>query len=345
MTQQLILTKPWFWSDRRDPKAWLRAVRHLAGLGDDAVFGARELEREVLRGRLSRRSVPGLFGPKALVDGWRLTGVGLLERDAENAGWRLSEAGRRLAAVGGREEALEALAMCLLERSVWLRLLFLKRKAGEWMLPDWAALKGNSRPLTAEALGIDESLPLAGHFSGFEIKALGAWRETFCECLIAVHCPPAKNPEDSFNWAALKAPLNLLDVLGWLREDGALRIPQDSACESPFFAELTSEVEPPHALLLRLSERQSGINGLFPLEPVMADFAKAIGGASLTRPAEFAAWTDAFLERAMATGAIELIQAEPGQARHGRGLCGDRKKKLLRWVVHPDVDEILEGMS
>jgi hypothetical protein len=48
---------------------------------------------------------------------------------------------------------------------------------------------------------------------------------------------------------------------------------------------------------------------------------------------------DHLLDGAISTGALEVLAAEPGQARHGRGLFGDPTRKLVRWVVHPEFDD------
>ncbi len=57
-------------------------------------------------------------------------------------------------------------------------------------------------------------------------------------------------------------------------------------------------------------------------------------------PDAFAGWMDALLDAALRTGAIELHAAEPGQARHGRGLFGDRGRNLIRWTIHPEFDAL-----
>ena len=61
--------------------------------------------------------------------------------------------------------------------------------------------------------------------------------------------------------------------------------------------------------------------------------------------AEFAAWMDALMSRAMEKGAIEILALEPGQARHGRGLFGDRRRKLARWVIHEDFNDCLAELG
>ena len=60
---------------------------------------------------------------------------------------------------------------------------------------------------------------------------------------------------------------------------------------------------------------------------------------------DFALWMDALMSCAMEKGAIEILAAEPGQARHGRGLFGDRQRKLARWVVHEDFNDCLAELD
>ena len=42
-------------------------------------------------------------------------------------------------------------------------------------------------------------------------------------------------------------------------------------------------------------------------------------------------------------GALELLDAEPGQARHGRGLHADPTRKLVRWVVHHEFNDVFQN--
>jgi hypothetical protein len=60
---------------------------------------------------------------------------------------------------------------------------------------------------------------------------------------------------------------------------------------------------------------------------------------------DFAAWMDTVMQAAMDRGAIEILAAEPGQSRHGRGLFGDRQRKLVKWVIHDDFNECLAGIE
>jgi hypothetical protein len=52
---------------------------------------------------------------------------------------------------------------------------------------------------------------------------------------------------------------------------------------------------------------------------------------------------DALVDQAVQRGALELLDAEPGQARHGRGLHADPSRKLVRWVVHTEFNDAFQS--
>ena len=49
------------------------------------------------------------------------------------------------------------------------------------------------------------------------------------------------------------------------------------------------------------------------------------------------------VDQAVHHGALELLDAEPGQARHGRGLQADPSRKLVRWVVHTEFNDVFQS--
>ena len=65
-TPTLLIGRCSFWPEARDPEAWLRALVTLAqaaeNAGTQSWTSPRAVGDTVLRGHLSRRGVPGLFG-------------------------------------------------------------------------------------------------------------------------------------------------------------------------------------------------------------------------------------------------------------------------------------------
>src|SRR5258705_39642 len=96
MPPDLLIGRCSFWPEARDPEAWLRALVTLSNA--DAQSGMswtspRAVGDIVLRGHLSRRGVPGLFGVELLsskehenshAEVRLLHGVGLLELSAHS---------------------------------------------------------------------------------------------------------------------------------------------------------------------------------------------------------------------------------------------------------------------
>jgi len=76
-------------------------------------------------------------------------------------------------------------------------------------------------------------------------------------------------------------------------------------------------------------------------EPVLRELLATFG----VSPGDeaFARWMDAIVEEASKIGALELLEVEPGQARHGRGLFADPTRKLVRWVVHDEFNAVFEN--
>lgn len=346
-----------FWPESRDPEAWLRALVVLSNASANAETetwtGPRAIGDKVLRGHLSRRGVPGLFGLDDSRSPAFLDGVGILELDPERFRWQLSTEGHHLLATwqaGSHREALEALALLLLRRSVWLRLAVLKFQSGEWQLNRWDKLKssnGQMRPGKHLLLG-KEGNPSVW-LAGIEAAVLGAWwaelsgRSPF---VIKIHAPKTAKPDDGLSLSPLKSPLYLLDSLGWFDATGQLNLPPSSE-QDPILNSLKGNRPSAQSIFERLTGAFADPRGVFPLEPVMLRFGEAIGlfPHASAKDSKFVAWADRLLSELFRTGALELISAEPGQPRHGRGLFGDPHQKLLRWKVHPGFDEICGSLA
>ena len=81
--------------------------------------------------------------------------------------------------------------------------------------------------------------------------------------------------------------------------------------------------------------------GFVAAEPVLRELLATFG----VNPSDdaFARWMDAVVDGAVKKGALELLDAQPGQARHGRGLHADPSRKLVRWVVHTEFNGVFEN--
>jgi hypothetical protein len=343
-----------FWPEARDPEAWLRALAKLEAEGQKPGAkwtSPRTVGNTVLRGTISRRAVPGLFGLEPNKTASVLHGVGFLEHGEESKTWHLVDAAlgfTRCWREGNKERALNLLAEHLLRRSVWLRLALLRIRDGTWGIKSWRKLHGSNAQLKLRDACSAQSPE--SWLKGIEEKALGAWWPEVSAnqaCLqVIIRAPKTKKPEDGLSISPLKSPFYLLDSLGWLNETGCLRLPAQLAGD-PELAVLCGQMESLTRLLQAECEKIADSRGAFALEPAMLKFGQVTGvfpTASRT-DSEFIAWTDQLLSTAIEAGAIELLSAEPGQPRHGRGLFGNSKKQLVRWRIHPEFDEICRTIS
>ena len=355
--QKILIGRCSFWPEARDPEAWLRGLVALAGAAEKSGTASwktpRGLGERVLRGHLSRRGVPGLFGLDDSNSPAMLHGVGLLELNSSYTHWQLSDEANQLVTVwqgADHRQAIEALALCLLRRSVWLRLALIKLRSGAWELCHWEKLKAaNGQLRVAHSLLLGEDAEPSKWMNGIGEEALGAWwPELAVEGPIAaeVYAPKTAKSEDGLSLSPLKSPLYLLDSLGWLNANGSLSLPP-SAAQEPYLKELEGDGLSPTILLDQLTGVFSDHRGVFPLEPVMLRLAHESGmfPAPAANDSTFIAWTDRLLGEAIRTGVVELLSSEPGQPRHGRGLFGDAQQKLLRWRVHPGFDELHRQIS
>ena len=378
-TPTLLIGRCSFWPEARDPEAWLRALVTLAqaaeNAGTQSWTSPRAVGDTVLRGHLSRRGVPGLFGLDTSVaaDVRRLKtpssdfsnqhpdtdspavllGVGLLELNADHSAWQLTADAQNLLTTwqaADHRQAMEQLATFQLCRSVWLRLALLKLQSGAWQLVNWDKLKAaNGQLRVGKTLSLGNDTNPTAWLSGIEETALGAWWPQLSHespVTVRIHAPKTAKPDDGLSLSPLKSPLYLLDSLGWLDATGRLQLPASLANES-FLNRLVGSKPSATLLLNQATAAFSDHRGVFPLEPVMLRFASALGVVSHPVPQDSAliAWTDALLTESFRVGALELFSAEPGQPRHGRGLFGDAQQKLLRWRVHEGFDVLCASVA
>jgi hypothetical protein len=123
--------------------------------------------------------------------------------------------------------------------------------------------------------------------------------------------------------APLRAPLYLLHALDWLAADGLPSLP----------AALKEGLLPitPAEVLRQISADVEDRHGFVALEPAARRLCSALYGR---QNGDLAAWMDREIGAAIHSGRIEVHEWASGQPRHGRGLFGDRNRKLVRWTVH-----------
>jgi hypothetical protein len=350
------LARPSFWPEPRAPEAWLRALVELDRLLSQATHpvlaGPWPTWQRYLSRLLSRRSVPGLFGLETEGTHQRLWGVGFLHIATSGARWTMAKEAEEVLGPwqkGRISDALRALATHLLRRSVWLRLLLLRLASGRWELRDWDRLRqGNDRLREGVHLVLPEEQAPEDWFAGLEAECLGPWQaplENACgHVAFRLAAPQAAERSDEFSWSPLQAPLYLLDSLNWLTGEGRLRLPDDLAAD-PHLTVLIPCGEAPARWLREATAALADFRGFVPVEPVLRTLAGRAGTPERADDASFREWADALLGQAIEAGAIEVEAAEPGQARHGRGLLGDRQRRLVRWHIHDDFNAVFARLS
>jgi hypothetical protein len=333
MTHVLHIERPAFWTEPSDPEAWFRALDVLASKPPE-LGSPRAVAERALVGVISRRGAAGLFG---LVD-HLLPGVGLVTRDAQ-AHWTSSDEAQVL--LRRWKEApphgLALLAAYLVRESVWLRLLLLRVERRDWELHGWSEVRSGRAGLKAGS-----SLLLHRHatperwFAGLEQQAAARWlARAQCDSLAYAPGVLARKPsKDNLSLTPLTAPLLLLESVGWLSRTGTLMLPNE------LLADLNGTATAAQALT-ELTNGHADLRGYVAAEPVLRELLATFG----VSPGEeaFARWMDALVDDAGKRGALELLAAEPGQARHGRGLYADPTKKLVRWVVHSEFNESFQN--
>jgi hypothetical protein len=215
---------------------------------------------------------------------------------------------------------------------------------GDWALSGWRSLRDGRGKLQAGSTLILYRFSEQGDwFSGIEQLCVNGWFPNV-QPAPAIRLHPdvilRDSRRDDFSWAPFKAPLYLFDYLGWLVEDGHLRIPPD-VLKTAGIETGNKEPKSASALLRDITERNADLRGFVAVEKVLRELHGKIHPGRNTDSDEFAAWMDALMSCALEKGAIEILAAEPGQARHGRGLFGDRQRKLARWVIHEDFNDCL----
>lgn len=339
-TAPLYLERPAFWTEVNDPEVWFRALDALAcDASDDSRTGTpRALSDRHLAGVISRRAAAGLFGPFRRQGRSLLPGVGLVACDADG-GWALTEQAAQVLRDWKQESGhgLEQLAAYLVRESPWLRLLLLRLQRCDWELANWAGVRNGRAGLKA---GI--SLLMKRHaeppawFAGLEQQAAARWL-TRAHCNALSYDPDIlrrKKGKDDLSLAPLAAPLHLLESVGWLSRTGEVMLP------SELTADLAGRSTPAQALS-DITAGHADVLGFVAAEPVLRELLATYG---LTPSDDaFSRWMDDLLDQAIRRGALELLEAQPGQARHGRGLHADPSRKLVRWVVHSEFNDAFQN--
>jgi hypothetical protein len=208
------------------------------------------------------------------------------------------------------------LAEWLVRRSPWVRLALRGLASGHWSLPRGVGPLRSVRMLrVGHDLRVEPSELDATHDGAFLLgdgqKVAGAPVQVRCapECLSPLH-----------------SPLYLLLALGWLDERGQPALPDHLAA--------AVLLESPARVLRRLTREEADPAGFVVVERMGRGLWSVLHGASV--PRSLAQWIDTVFGRAIESGTIEVHAWAPGQPRHGRGLYGDRDRKLVRWSIHDD---------
>lgn len=343
----LYLDRPAFWTEFRDPECWLRALRTLTALQqrEGGIHGGSDqVWEQHLKRDLSRRAMGGMWGMRQGGKRPLLMGVGFLQRDGK--AWRVSEEAAVFATSYDPDQAtagFRQLAVSLMKSSPWLRLMILRLQRGEWELANWSKVRGN-----AEKFAVGKNLIFHSHdtpdtwFAGIEIACLGSWKDKLGVDRVAVDpdVMARKADSDQFAWTPLKSPLYLLDFLGWLSDEGVPDIPDQVLADAGLVGEHETSTDPT-SILRDYTAREADLRGFVPIEFALRRIYKR-DAADID---DFSAWMDTVMQAAIDRGSIEILAAEPGQSRHGRGLSGDRQRKLVRWVIHDDFNECLAGIE
>ena len=332
----LCLERPCFWTEPGDPEVWFRALEAIsrASAAKTQAGTPRTVAERCLVGLIAWRGAVGLFGVSQDDERTLLHGVGLVARGADGT-WCVTDEGQALVRVW-RESAsigLAQLAAYLVRESPWLRLLLLRLVDGDWRIDNWAHARTSRVGLKAgSSLRLERCAGETTWFAGIEQIAAGRWlaRTQSSKLAFAPGIATRKKGKDDLSLSPLTAPLHLLETVGWLSPLGTVQLP------AALNAELVGHLSAAEALS-DISRRRADVRGFVAAEPVMRELLTTFGARATDE--EFSRWMDELLESAVATGSLEILSAEPGQARHGRGLFGDPARKLVRWVVHQEFND------
>ena len=336
----LHLARPTFWTETGDPESWFRALDAIASATHETpqTGTPRTVAERCLIGVIAWRGAAGLFGVFRRHGITLLPGVGLVACDGDG-GWELTTESHTLLR-RWKEDArrgLELLAAYLVRESPWLRLLLLRLQHSDWKLAHWAEVRSGRA-----GLKVGNSLLLLRHaqpeswFDRIEHMAAKRWlARAHCNLLEYEPGLQTRNKgKDDLSLTPLTAPLHLLESVGWLSRTGQVMLPSELA------ADLIGKATAAQALT-DITSGQVDVRGFVPAEPVLRELLATFG----VRPSHdaFARWMDALIDHAVKKGALELLDAQPGQARHGRGLNADPSRKLVRWVVHTEFNDAFES--
>lgn len=314
------LALPYFWSEARDPWSWQRVLKHLASL--DKVPEWRPCWTKHCQSLEKRRGIAGLYGLKKMKTKVEVRGVGLLEQD--DLGWKLSNRAKELLDLD-RDEYQKKLAEILLRQSAWLRLALLNIQSKQWHFPNGANVLLQKNSIS---IGVDLMIPSSS------LNKLSNAKQILGELPVCSSKEPTsiQNNARLNELSVLHRPLYLLLALGWLNNAGDLKLPSSVS--------VLGLQEDPVVLLQVLTRDTSDVLGFVSVHAMAIALSQRLN-LSLQAPD---IWFDQVLYRAIQKGSIEIQAWAPGQPRHGRGYLGEKKKQLVKWIIHSDF-EIPKGVS
>jgi hypothetical protein len=352
----LYLERPSFWTEIRDPECWYRGLKVLARVEQEEsiIHGTpRSLWQRHLKQVLSRRSILGLFGMASDPEQNFLLGAGFLQFNPDKNGWQLAAGSKPLVTEVLQKpledkKILKRLGIALLKQSPWIRLLVFRLTEGDWSLSGWNHLRdGNGKLKAGVSLILHRNSEENDWFSGIEQFCTTHWFSSEQPVTTIRLHPDVKSRDsrrDDFSWAPFKAPLYLFDYLGWLTGEGVLKIPSDVLKITGIKNENKGRMDVT-AIFRDITKRHADLRGFVAVEKVLREFYENIYPDQNPNADEFVVWMDGLMSCAMKKGAIEILAAEPGQARHGRGILGDRQRKLAKWVIHEDFSDCLSEVK
>ena len=333
----LYLERPAFWTEPADPEVWFRALETIASVAERTpqTGTPRTVAERSLVGVVAWRGVG--FGVYRRAGSMFLPGVGLIACDLAGQ-WSVTEEAHALLRSWRTAPAqgLEQLAGHLLRESPWLRLLLLRIHRGDWEIVNWSRARSSRVGLkTGVSLVLRHHADPSDWLIGIEQSAAGRWlARTHGESLsYSPDVLARKKGKDDLSLSPLTAALHLLEFVGWLSALGQVSLPSD------VLADLVGQLSPAQ-VLSSVTTRRADVSGYIAVEPVLRELLATFGASP--SDGDFARWMDALVDAAITKGALELLDAAPGQARHGRGLHADPSRKLVRWIVHSEFNDTFD---